>query len=113
LANAADSRAAANSPLRFLGRAARRAAAARPLLVSAVTVVVAAGGISGCHAAAQAGGASPSASGSAAQAHAPASSPASGLGWPQLHSGPGRAGYQPDETQINVSGSSTVYAYSL
>lgn len=88
--------------VRFFGRAARRAAAARPLLVGAVTVVVGAAGISGCHAAAQAGGTSPGASGSAAQVHAPASSPVSGAGWPQLHYGPGRAGYQPDETQIGT-----------
>lgn len=73
------------SPIMFFGRAGKRAAAYR-LVVSAVTVVVLAVGASGGVALAQAG------------ASAPTSSP----GWPQLHYGPDRTGYQPDETQIGT-----------
>ncbi len=76
------------SPIMFFGRAAKRAAAMYPLLVSAVTVVVVAGGASGGVALAQAG-VSPA-----------ASSPSPS--WPQLHYGPGRTGYQPNETKIGT-----------
>jgi outer membrane protein assembly factor BamB len=74
------------SPIMFVGHAARRAAA-HPAVVGAVTVVVLAGG---------------AVSGGAVLANAGASSAAPGPGWPQLHYGPDRTGYQPDETQIGT-----------
>jgi hypothetical protein len=95
------------SPVRFFAYAAKRAAAVYPLVVSAVTVVVAACGSSPPVPAAAA---APAAAPAASVTHAPAaaatpaggSSPMSSLGWPQLHYGPDRAGYQPDETQIGT-----------
>jgi len=55
-----------------------------PNMASVVTVVILAVGLSGGVAQAQAGAAAPS------------------PGWPQLHYGPDRAGYQPSETQIGT-----------
>jgi len=74
------------SPIIFFRHAAKRAAAVYPLVVSAVTVVVVAGAVSGGVALAQAG----------------ASSPVSSPSWPQLHYGPDRTGYQPNETKIGT-----------
>ena len=73
------------SPTMFFGQAGKRAAAVFPLVVSAITVVVAGGAFGGV-ALAQAGGSSLTASPS----------------WPQLHYGPGRTGYQPTETHIGT-----------
>ncbi len=86
------------SPIMFFGHAAKRAAAACPLVVSVVVMVVLAVGASGGVALAQAG----------------TSAPTPSAGWPQLHYGPGRTGYQPNETRIgtgNVSQLAQVRTY--
>lgn len=95
------------SPVMFFGHA-KRAAAVYPLVVSAVTVVVAGCGSSppapAATAAAPAATHAASVTPAQAAATAPAGgpSPVSSLGWPQLHYGPDRTGYQPDETRIGT-----------
>jgi len=86
------------SPAMFFGRAAKRVATAHPLMAGTVTFAVAAGGISGGLVLTHAPGHS-----SVSAAHAGITSPVSSPGWPQLHGGPGRTGYQPDETQIGTA----------
>ena len=86
------------SPAMVFGRAAKRVATAHPLIAGTVTFAVAAGGISGGLVRTHAPGHS-----SVSAAPAGISSPGSSPGWPQLHGGPGRTGYQPDETQIGTA----------
>ncbi len=85
-------------PLMFFGHAAKQAAAAHPLIVSAVTVVVVAGGISGGLVLRHAGGSS----GDVVLGHAGGSPAMVSSSWPQLYGGPGRTGYQPNETRIGT-----------
>ena len=78
-------------------------AAAHPVVTTVVTLVVAAGGVTGgvalTHHPKHAAAPAPTVSTAPAPAHAGGSA----LGWTQLDYGPDRTGYQPDETQIGPS----------
>ena len=76
------------SPVMCFRHAAKRAAAAYPLAVSVAALAVLAVGASGGVARAQAGASAPS------------------PGWPQLHYGSDRTGYQPNETRIGTGNAS-------